>query len=248
MTEQVQWADDVEPDIPASDTPGRFDETVGDYAADQINVPKISHPGFVRSKYHALSDLVMHWFSKYCDVLETSSATMEGVMIDALNLTFNDSEDVFGSLDSQGDRHQLIKKIVQHIRKAVALEDRDRIADRIEVLEEARLEELHHGDRPLSPKSLEAFEPFLKREPGLKYPILTLSPDGLVFAEWEAAPNQYFAVKFLGANDDVRYVIFAPKPGHPEKRVRTSEDATVDTLMSYAEPHGVRSWVGMADE
>lgn len=248
MTEQVQWADDVEPDILASGTPSRFDETVGDYAADQINIPKIRHPVFVRSEYDALSDVVMYWFSKYCDVLETSSATMEGVKIDALNLAFDDPEDVFGSLDSQGDRHQRIKKIVQHIRKALALKDRDRIANRIEVLEEARLEELDYGDRPLSPKSLEAFESFLKREPCLKYPILTLSPDGFVFAEWEAAPNQYFAVKFLGTNDDVRYVIFAPKPGYPDKRLRTSGDATVDTLMSYAESHGVRNWVGMEDE
>ena len=246
MTEQVQWADDVEPYILASDTPSRFDETVGDYAADQIRAPEIRHPGFVQSEYDALRELGM--LSKLRALLKTSSTTMGGVRVDALNLAFDDPEDVFSSLDAQSDRHQRIKKIVQHIRKAVALEDRDRIADRIEVLEEARLEELDYGDRPLSPKSLEAFESFLKRELGLKYPILTLSPDGFVFAEWEVAPNQYFAVKFLGANDDVRYVIFAPKPGHPEKRVRTSGDATVDTLMSYAEPHGVRSWVGMADE
>jgi len=245
MTEQVQWTDDVEPDLPASGSPSRFDETVGDYAADQFSVPNIRHPGFLRSGHDALPD---YWLWKNCDVLETSSATMGVVSLDALTLAFDDPEDVFSSVDAQSDRHQRIETIVQHIRKALALEDRDRIANRIEVLEEARLEELDYGDRPLSPKSLEAFESFLKREPCLKYPILTLSPDGFVFAEWEAAPNQYFAVKFLGTNDDVRYVIFAPKPGYPDKRLRTSGDATVDTLMSYAESHGVRNWVGMEDE
>ena len=169
-------------------------------------------------------------------------------MFDALTLAFDDPEDVFSSVDAQSDRHQRIEKIVQHIRKALALEDRNRIANRIEVLEEARLEELDNGDLPLSPKSLEAFVSFLRREPGLKYPILTLSPDGFVFAEWEAAPNRYFAVEFLGTNDVVRFVIFSPNPRHPDKRVSLSGSATVDTLMIVAEPRGVRSWAGMEDE
>ena len=116
------------------------------------------------------------------------------------------------------------------------------------MLEKARLEELDYGDLPLSPKSLEAFVSFLEREPGLKYPILTLSPDGFVFAEWEAAPNRYFAVEFLGTNDDVRIVIFSPNPRHPDKRLRFSVGATVDTLMIVAEPQGVRSWAGMEDD
>ena len=237
MTERVQWADDVEPNFPASGSPSRFDETVGDYAADQNSVPKYRHPEFLRSGHDALPD-----------VLETSSATMALVWFDVPTLAFDDTEDVFSAVDAQSDRHQRIEKIVQHIRKALALEDRDRIANRIEVLEEARLEELDNGDLPLSPKSLEAFVSFLRREPGLKYPILTLSPDGFVFAEWEAAPNRYFAVEFLGTNDVVRFVIFSPNPRHPDKRVSLSGSATVDTLMIVAEPRGVRSWAGMEDE
>lgn len=248
MTEQVQWADDVEPDFPASGSPSRFDETVGDYAADQYSVPKIRYPGFFWSEHDAPPDVVRYWRSINRDVLEASSATTGIVLFDALTLAIDEPEDVFSSVDAQSDRHQRIEKIVQHIRKALALEDRDRIANRIEVLEEARLEELDFGDLPLSPKSLEAFVSFLEREPGLKYPILTLSPDGFVFAEWEAAPNRYFAVKFLGTNDDVRFVIFSPNPRHPDKRVRLSGGATVDTLMIVAEPHGVRSWAGMEDE
>ena len=174
--------------------------------------------------------------------------TMGVVSFDALTLAFDDPEDVFSSVDAQSDRHQRIENIVQHIRKALALEDRGRIANRIEVLEEARLEELDYGDLPLSPNSLEAFVSFLEREPGLKYPILTLNPNGFVFAEWEAAPNRYFAVEFLGTNDNVRFVIFSPNPRHPDKRVRLSGSATVDTLMIVAEPHGVRRWAGMEDE
>lgn len=249
MSEQAQWVDVVKSDIPASGSPSRFGETLGEYAANRISVSKIRHAGSVRSKSDARSNVVLFRFPKYYVVLEPISATMVGAgRFDALNLAFDDPQDAFSSLDAQSDRHQRIAKIVQHIRKALALEDRDRIANRIEVLEDARLEELDYGDRPLSPKSLKAFVSFLKREPGLKYPILTLSPDGFVFAEWDTAPNQYFAVKFLGANDDVRYVIFSPYPGHPDKRLRTSGDATVDTLMSHAESHGVRSWVGMEDE
>lgn len=248
MTEQVQWADDVEPDFPASGSPSRFDEAVGDYAADQYSVPKIRYPGFLWSEHFATLDVVKYRLSINRYVLEASSATTGVVLFDPLTFALDDLEDVFSSVDAQSDRHQRIEKIVQHIRKALAMEDRERIANRIEVLEEARLKELDYGDFPLSPKSLEAFVSFLEREPGLKYPILTLSPDGFVFAEWEAAPNRYFAVEFLGTNDDVRIVIFSPNPLHPDKRLRFSVSATVDTLMIVAEPHGVRSWAGMKDD
>lgn len=248
MTEQVQWADDIEPDFPALSSRNQYDETAGDYAADQYSVPKIRYPGFLWSGHFAPLDVVMYRLSINRDVLEASSATTGVVLFDPLTFALDDLEDVFSSVDAQSDRHQRIEKIVQHIRKALALEDPDRIANRIEVLEEARLKELDYGDLPLSPKSLEAFVSFLEREPGLKYPILTLSPDGFVFAEWEAAPNRYFAVEFLGTNDVVRFVIFSPNPRHPDKRVSLSGSATVDTLMIVAEPRGVRSWAGMEDE
>ena len=69
MTERVQWADDVEPNFPASGSPSRFDETVGDYAADQYSVPNIRHPGFLWSGHDAPPDVVMYWHSINRDVL-----------------------------------------------------------------------------------------------------------------------------------------------------------------------------------
>ena len=247
MTEQVQWADYMEPAFPASGSPNLFDETVGDYAADQYSA-LTGHHRFLLSGRYVLPDVANNRSSEHRNVLEASNVTTGGELLDALTTVLDDPEDVFGSVDVQSDRHQQIETIVQHIRRALAFENRDRIANRIEVLEEARLEELDYGDLPLSSKSLEAFVSFLDREPDLKYPILTLNPDGHVFAEWEAAPNRYFAVEFLAANDDVRFVIFSPNPRHHDKRMRLSGSATVDTLMIVAEPHGVRSWAGMEDE
>ena len=88
--------------------------------------------------------------------------------------------------DAQTDRHQRIEKIVQDFRKTLPSKYRDRIANRSEEVEEARLEELGNGDLPLSPKSLEDFVALWDRDSSLEYPILTLTPGGHLFAEWES--------------------------------------------------------------
>lgn len=240
MLEQVQWDDKFAPNFPLLGSPNRFDETVRDYTADLYGDPENKHRDLFQPGHDPLRaylDAAVRTLS----VIGTSSATMGRELLEAPVQIIDYPDDVFHWVDS---RHQQIEKIVQQIRNLPLLEDRDRIANRIEVLEAARIEELEDGDLPLSPNSLEAFVSFLNLEPKLIYPILTLTPDGHVFAEWDAEANRYFAIEFLGSNGDIRYVLFFPNPIEREKRITSSGSATVDTVMiNIAEVHGAREWV-----
>jgi hypothetical protein len=57
----------------------------------------------------------------------------------------------------------------------------------------------------------------------------------------ETGPNRHFAVEFLPTGD-AHFVIFTPDPMHPDKTIRMSGLASVDSLMETVQPHGVLTW------
>ncbi|MCI0558234.1 MAG: hypothetical protein MN733_07040 [Nitrososphaera sp.] len=94
---------------------------------------------------------------------------------------------------------------------------------------------------PISPQSLQDFIEFFQFIPSLVYPNVVLTREGNIRAEWSRARNQYFAGEFMG-DGNVRFVVFAPDPKHPEKTTRVSGLTSADSLMELVRPYGVLDW------
>jgi hypothetical protein len=192
----------------------------------------VSEPGDL-----LLIEIKSRWKQKIIEILRnTSAVTIEQVEEETTSFI---SESPFDEIiDRLGD-DQKVSEIVKFLNQ-VNIAFSKRLADRIQFLLEASKEECP-DEGTISPESLKNFVSFLQSVPNLKYPDVVLSPDKNIFTQWRTAPNRHFSVEFL-PTDDVRFVIFAPDPKHPDKINRMSGIVSVDSLMQTVQPLGVLSW------
>jgi len=78
-------------------------------------------------------------------------------------------------------------------------------------------------------ESLRSFNDFLHLYTNIKCPTVSLTPDNNIYASWRLEHNRVFSIHFL-PNADVRFVMFKPNEKHPERKIRISGSATIDTL------------------
>jgi hypothetical protein len=71
---------------------------------------------------------------------------------------------------------------------------------------------------------------------------VVLTPTGYVRAEWRAGPNRLCGVEFL-PDAKVRFVVFAPDIEEPDKTIRVSGIAPVDSLFRVIEPFRISGWM-----
>lgn len=90
--------------------------------------------------------------------------------------------------------------------------------------------------------SIRYFYNFLQLYTNLKVPVISLTPDNNIYASWRYDQNRVFSVHFL-PNGDVCFVVFKPNYKHPERKIRFSGTATIDTLRETVASSGVWDWI-----
>ena len=149
-------------------------------------------------------------------------------------------ESPFEKLDDLRDDEEKVSEIISHIRTQLKVDYAQQLADRLEFLVDAAKEE-RADENSILPESLKNFLSFIQSTTCLGYPDVVLSPSKNIRAQWRNGPNQHFAVEFLETGE-ARFVIFSPDPNYPERAVRLSGLAMVDSLMEIAVPHGILKW------
>ncbi|MFQ6613374.1 MAG: hypothetical protein ACE5D1_00890 [Fidelibacterota bacterium] len=130
-----------------------------------------------------------------------------------------------------------VQNLIYRIRILSYLAYREYLANRLLVLNFDAKEE----DRDCSGialESLRSFYNFFLLYPGLKCPVISLTPDNNIYASWRDDRNHLFSVHFLSGGK-VHFVIFKPNDKHPEQKIRLSGTATVDTLIGTVQSIGI---------
>jgi len=135
---------------------------------------------------------------------------------------------------------QNVEEIIWRVRRTLAVRYRARLASRLSELQKAVQEEELDG-RGISVRSLQHVIELLKAYPALRCPAVSVTPDRNIYASWKSGSDRVFSIHFL-PDGEVRFVIFRPNDKHPRRTIRLSGTATVDVVMSIAEPHGVLDW------
>lgn len=152
-----------------------------------------------------------------------------------------DAAHVFDELDRVRADDRPFLKVVGDLRNAPTIPERDALADRLEGLLQAYLEDYGQA---LDAESLRTFMAFVSHHPELKRPVITATPDGNLFAEWKGDKGRrYLGVQFLPTRQ-VRYVAIRPNPRHAPYRIRSSGLVTVDQLLAEITSYDVTDWAG----
>ena len=133
-----------------------------------------------------------------------------------------------------------VEDIIWHVGTTLPLRYRVRLVSRLSELQKVVQEE-EFGSHGISVRSLQHFVELLEAYPRLRCPALSLTPDRNIYASWKSGSDRVFSIHFL-PDGEVRFVIFRPNDKHPRRTIRLSGTATVDVIMSIAEPHGVLDW------
>lgn len=147
--------------------------------------------------------------------------------------------DLINSWRSQVEPESLISRISALPNVMYA----ERISNRLSYLRRVFFEE---QGSDISADSIRTFTIFLSMHPDVRYPAITLTPAGNIYAQWKKRKDSHdslFSLHFL-SDWEVRFVVFAPNAKHPGKFARISGTETVDIILSNMDKaYGVSAWV-----
>lgn len=135
-----------------------------------------------------------------------------------------------------------IDGLISRIRQNAEGLHADHIAQRLNQL--WKVSEVEEPDNcAMSSDSLRSFERFANLYPRVRYPDITLTPGGHVYARWKGSRRSLLSIQFL-PEMKVRFVVFAPNQRHPEELNRASGTDFVETVMdNLSRAYGVSDWV-----
>jgi hypothetical protein len=133
-----------------------------------------------------------------------------------------------------------VEGIVWRVGTTLSARYRAQLMSRLSELQNAVQEEELDG-RGITVRSLQHFIELLKAYPVLRCPAVSVTPDRNIYASWKSGSDRVFSIHFL-PDGKARFVIFCPNDKHPGETIRLSGTATVDVVISIAEPHGVLNW------
>lgn len=149
-----------------------------------------------------------------------------------------------GSATEKGlvdDNDDAVQDLIFSMRSTATISDSQGIAD--------RLLELYNSSKEEEPsligmavQSLLSYYKFLQKNPDLKRPAITLTPDGNVYVSWRGDEGRVLSIHFL-PDSDVRFVVFKPNRRDPERKTRISGMTTFDMLMEEVAPCHVCDWI-----
>jgi len=132
---------------------------------------------------------------------------------------------------------ELLIKLLSHASVIHRLE----IANRLREIYEALTDD-PEDPQTMSMESLGNFVNFIIFKNKLKRPLIAITPDMNILAEWrDQERKRTFNVHFL-ANGEVQFVILKPNDKHPDKTTRVTGITTPDQLMHEVEPYNVVAW------
>lgn len=114
------------------------------------------------------------------------------------------------------------------------------IARRIRALRQITRED---EDGDINPDSLRSFYEFLSLHPKVRYPEISLTPDGDIYVRWKGKDHCLFSIHFLEGSR-TRYIVFVPDDKRPSLLNRISGSGSVETLLETIDrAYGVTAWV-----
>lgn len=150
----------------------------------------------------------------------------------------------FDVLDELRTPKGQIQRQITALRRGGRLPYRERLARRLDILLEA-LEEEEETWTETSPDSLRQMLLFLQAVPDFRCPTVTMTPSATFRAQWQAGRDRHFAVDFL-PDGQVRFVVFAPDPRHPDRVQRVSGIVGRAEVIRAVEPYNVHRWAADA--
>jgi hypothetical protein len=111
-----------------------------------------------------------------------------------------------------------------------------RLAERLRYLLTAYRDEQDGASYSLP--SLKGLLEFLRQAPGLAYPAVTVTPEGLLYATWKQPPDKVFSVEFMD-EQQVRFVVIRPHTSY------VTGTSTGDKLLATATRLQVMDWAGV---
>jgi hypothetical protein len=133
-----------------------------------------------------------------------------------------------------------LREQIKALRCGSRLPYREHLARRLSFLLRA-LQEEGESWSDHSPESLRQMLQFLEAVPKFRCPTVTVTPSATFRAQWQADPTRHFAVDFV-PDGQVRFVVFAPDPAHPERVERVSGVVGPTNAMKAIETYQVRRW------
>lgn len=130
--------------------------------------------------------------------------------------------------------------LVGLIEEETGIRHGEKLARRLRSLRRMALED---QDLDLAADSLRTFHEFLSLNPSVRYPEVTLTPDGNFYARWRDTDRSLLSIHFLPAAR-VRFVLFRPDRRRPAIRTRISGTASVASVMeTVAGVSGDGGWI-----
>ncbi len=181
------------------------------------------------------------------DFDQTASLTFAPVRNELIRTALYEGAIVFrgGTLSTQNSVTQFDETVEEVIWKALSIlriPERGKLAHRLLEIQK----EIQEENEPICPgisiSSLKSFLSFLKSNEDLRYPLMSASPEGNIYASWKREPGYVFSIHFL-QEDNVRFVLFRPNEKHARQMIRISGSATTDVVLEIARAHGIRTWV-----
>lgn len=135
-----------------------------------------------------------------------------------------------------------VENLISRIRLSSHMLHVERISNRLRDLRRTIREE-DGESADISADSIHSFFSFLKMHPNIRYPDITLTPDGHVYSRWKGDNGSLFSAEFL-PNSRVGYVVFAPTARHGGELSRNSGIDFVDTIFDRVNlAFGISTWV-----
>lgn len=146
-------------------------------------------------------------------------------------------DDPFEELKGKTPKKRSITNIIAHFRMSTDLPYGQRLADRLEFL--IRTEKARYPvDWQFSGSSLIGFLSFMEKHPRLRYPDLSLSPDGFIVAQWRESTTRNAVLQFQDTGW-AQLVLFAPSPAGA---TRISGVMSPQKAFQTLEVHGADRW------
>ncbi len=160
---------------------------------------------------------------------------------EALVRPWSKKEDPFTQTDLLDSKEDQAQELIFRFRASRSIPYHGSLANRLLTLFDDAKEE-DPASLGIEAGSLRNFYNFLHLHTNLKCPTISLTPDDDIYASWRDEKNRLFSVHFL-PNGDVYFVVFKPNDKHPERKIKFSGTATIDTLRNTVASSGVWDWI-----
>lgn len=134
------------------------------------------------------------------------------------------------------------EKVICDAVPSLAISDKGELARRLLELERDLRDEANPTCPGISVESLKKFFSFVRSNPDIRMPAISVSPDCNVYTSWKADSSRVFSIHFI-PEADVRFVLFRPSQKQRGKMIRLSGSAVLEEVIDIARREGATDWI-----